>query len=60
MNIECDNCHVANRAPKWYLRNYFGITGNYCGKCYALVEHDSYKKPKNPGAYIYILLKHMN
>jgi hypothetical protein len=39
------------------LRNYFGISGYFCPKCYDKVSHDSYNKPNHPGEYLLILLK---
>ena len=41
----------------WNLSNYFGINGFFCSDCYELVSHDSYKQPRNPGAYLMVLLK---
>lgn len=44
----------------WTLKNYFGLSGVYCAKCYTKVSHDGYGRPKHPEEYIMILLKQEN
>jgi len=54
----CTNCGTdSNKGQWWGLRNYFGISGYFCPKCYDKVSHDSYNKPNHPGEYLLILLK---
>jgi len=55
----CTNCGHESSDGRgfWGLRNYFNISGHFCGPCYDKVSHDSYGNPEQPGEYIAILLK---
>jgi hypothetical protein len=59
MTTQCDNCKKVykDRTGFWGLSNYHGVSGNFCGKCYDKVSHNSYGKPEQPGEYLAILLK---
>lgn len=55
----CNFCEAKSAPDKqfWALRDYFGVSGYFCGKCYDLVSHNSYGQPNNPAEYTAFLLK---
>ncbi len=53
----CTNCGCKRNGQGWSLRNYYGISGQFCRDCYDKVSHNSFGKPEQPGEYIAILLK---
>lgn len=52
--MNCDACckeietSAVTPGGAWYLRNYHGISGTFCPKCYSDVSHDSYGRPNHP------------
>ena len=58
MNDTCVNCRdIKAKGQFWFLKNYHGLHGTWCSKCYDLIAHDGYDNPKNPTEYLMILLK---
>lgn len=53
---QCRNCGT-QKAPFWYLRDYYNVSGTFCGPCYDKVSHDSYGRPNRPYDYLLMLLK---
>ena len=50
--MTCAYCKTEQKAGQWWhCRNYFGISGTFCPKCYDMISHDSYGKPNRPDAY---------
>ena len=54
----CDCCgkdtfsHALGLGHRWYLTQYFGITGCFCNKCYtSKIAHDALGNPKHPRAF---------
>ena len=51
------NCDLCNREQKtrielvWRLRDYYGISGVLCGRCYDRVRHDAYGRVYHPVMY---------
>lgn len=35
----------------WFLRDYYGLDGRFCRKCFEKVKHDSNGKPEHPKQY---------
>lgn len=54
---KCTNCEHTAKEAGWFLKDYYGITGYFCRRCYNLVSHDSFKQPEHPAEYLMILLK---
>ena len=50
-----NNNDCKHDSQHWYLNNYFGISGYFCGYHYRMVSHDAYGLPVNKEAYEYIL-----
>lgn len=62
MSYLCSNCNIdqdkeAHKTQWWHCRDYFGISGIFCGKCYSLIAHDCYKNPINLAGYNTVLKK---
>jgi hypothetical protein len=61
MEQQCTNCSKpyteTSKGQWWSCTNYFGLTGFFCPDCYEDISHDSYKNPRNPAAYMMMLLK---
>jgi hypothetical protein len=53
----CDNTSESYSGQFWHCRDYFGVSGTFCGDCYELVAHDAYRNPVNPQAHQEILTK---
>ena len=57
----CDTCYKDTPAQHtgWFnLQAYYGLLGNFCPKCFSLVEHDNlFHKPKHPRHFAAILFK---
>ena len=55
----CNFCEVESGANKqfWSLRDYYGVSGYFCGKCYDKISHNSYGQPNYPAEYTAFLLK---
>ena len=52
VKIACTVCGTKDRNGQWWgLQGYYGLSGNFCPKCYDKVSHDSYGKPNNPSGY---------
>jgi len=44
---------LSDTSTWWNLKNYYGITGEFCETCYSLVEHDPRGNPKDESGYAY-------
>lgn len=59
----CNPCKTTNQKGQWWsLRNYYGLNGWFCERCFALVEHrssweDPIGHPVNPKGYASVLEK---
>jgi hypothetical protein len=63
MRTPCTGCDTDKETRKgqwWFLRGYFGITGQFCPDCYDKISHDSYQQPRHPAEYTLMLLKLSN
>lgn len=48
----CGKEHTDQDKPGWWhLRNYFGLYGSFCGRCFDKVSHNSYRVPNHPRQY---------
>lgn len=47
----CEKSTCGTKNLRWFLKDYFRLTGCFCGNCYAKVAHDSSGSPKHPVAY---------
>lgn len=54
-SINNKECNPASQ--HWSCRDYFGISGYFCGVHFSMIQHDSYRNPVNPLAYEAIKLK---
>ena len=53
----CINCGEKCVYGTWYLKKYYGVSGNFCRKCYDLVSHDPFFGiPRHPEQYKAILV----
>ena len=60
MRTICRGCNLdaEHRYEHWWnLREYFGISGQFCSDCYDKISHDSYRQPRHPEEYTLMLLK---
>ncbi len=65
MSLVCNNCNVfqekeKNKTQWWHCRDYFAISGIFCGECYSLISHDCYGRPVNPDSYNAVLQRYKN
>ena len=58
--MKCDLCGKDQKGHiehAWRLRDYYGISGLLCGRCYERVRHDAYGRPYRPVMYCKALEK---
>ena len=56
--VPCTNCGTTRAQGQWWnLHNYFKLSGRFCPRCYDQVSHDGYDRPRNPSAYLLVLLR---
>jgi hypothetical protein len=56
----CDTDKETRSGQWWFLRDYFGVSGQFCPDCYDKISHDSYGRPEHPEEYTLMLLKLCN
>jgi hypothetical protein len=53
--MKCVNCGTTKEdnpwGQWWHCRNYFGISGTFCPKCYIHIAHNCDRKPNHPELY---------
>lgn len=54
-SINDKDCNPASQY--WSCRDYFGISGYFCGIHFSMIQHDCYGKPLNQLTYEAIKLK---
>jgi hypothetical protein len=63
MRTPCTSCDTDKETcggQWWFLRDYFGIRGQFCPDCYDKISHNSYGQPEHPEEYTLMLLKLSN